>query len=389
MEIHEYQAKQLLRDFGVDVPLGGLAYSPEQAVYRANELSGSQWIVKAQIHSGGRGRAGGVKLCRSTQEIWDASESLLGRKLVTNQTGPAGKTVYRLYVESAYNLLDEMYFALVLDRSRECIVAIGAAQGGVDIEEVSECQPDSIVRIEIEPAVGMQMFQARRLAYRIGFEAQDASQAANIFLRAYRAFRDLDATMLEINPLARTSEGGVLALDAKMTFDDNALYRHSLIAEFRDKTQEDPNEMEAADRGLNYVGLEGNIGCIVNGAGLAMATMDIVKLKGGEPANFMDIGGGASPSRVAKAFRLVQSDSKVQAVLVNIFAGINRCDWVAQGVIEAVERFKPQIPVVVRLAGTHMEEGLRMIRESGLQIKSTDRLDTAVKTVVESIEGER
>jgi len=273
----------------------------------------------------------------------------------------------------------------VLDRSRECIVAVGSAEGGMDIEELAESRPDAIIRTEIEPAVGMQMFQAKRLAYQIGFDAQDTGQAANIFLRAYRAFRDLDATMLEINPLAVTAEGGVLALDAKMTFDDNALFRHSMISEFRDKSQEDPNEMEAADRGLSYVGLEGNIGCIVNGAGLAMATMDIIKLRGGEPANFMDIGGGASPSRVAKAFRLVLSDPKVKAILVNIFAGINRCDWVAEGVIEAVRRFEPGIPVVVRLSGTNMDEGLRMIRESGLQIQSTDTLDGAVKAAVESI----
>ena len=387
MEIHEYQAKQLLGDFGVSVPPGGLAYSPEQAVYRASELGGSKWVVKAQVYSGGRGKAGGIRVCEDSHGIWDVSESLLGRRLVTTQTGPAGKPVYRLYVEPAYSILSEKYFGLVLDRSRECIVAVGAAEGGMDIEELTERRPEAIVRTEVEPAVGMQMFQARRLAYQIGFEEQDAAQAANIFLRAYRAFRDLDATMLEINPLAVTVEGGVLALDAKMAFDDNALYRHSTISEFRDKSQEDPSEMKAADRGLSYVGLEGNIGCIVNGAGLAMATMDIIKLRGGEPANFMDIGGGASPSRVAKAFRLVLSDPKVEAILANIFAGINRCDWVAEGVIEAVERFKPEIPVVVRLSGTHMEEGLRMIRESGLDITSTDTLDGAVKAAVESISG--
>ena len=385
MEIHEYQAKQLLGEFGVNIPQGGLAYSPEQAVYRASELGGSRWVVKAQIYSGGRGKAGGIKVCGDSHEIWDASESLLGRRLVTAQTGPAGKPIYRLYVEPAFNILSEKYFGLVLDRSRECIVAVGSAEGGMDIEELAESRPDAIIRTEIEPAVGMQMFQAKRLAYQIGFDAQDTGQAANIFLRAYRAFRDLDATMLEINPLAVTAEGGVLALDAKMTFDDNALFRHSMISEFRDKSQEDPNEMEAADRGLSYVGLEGNIGCIVNGAGLAMATMDIIKLRGGEPANFMDIGGGASPSRVAKAFRLVLSDPKVKAILVNIFAGINRCDWVAEGVIEAVRRFEPGIPVVVRLSGTNMDEGLRMIRESGLQIHSTDTLDGAVKAAVESI----
>ncbi|MXZ80382.1 MAG: succinate--CoA ligase subunit beta, partial [Gammaproteobacteria bacterium] len=254
MEIHEYQAKQLLGDFGVKVPPGGLAYSPEQAVYRASELGGGKWVVKAQVYSGGRGKAGGIKVCEDSHEIWDVSESLLGRRLVTAQTGSAGKPVYRLYVEPAYNILSEKYFSLVLDRSRECIVAVGAAEGGMDIEELAEHRPEAIVRTEVEPAVGMQMFQARRLAYQIGFKEQDAVQAANVFLRAYRAFRDLDATMLEINPLAVTVEGDVLALDAKMAFDDNALYRHSMISEFRDKSQEDPSEMEAADRGLSYVG---------------------------------------------------------------------------------------------------------------------------------------
>lgn len=387
MEIHEYQAKQLLKEFGVNVPMGGLAYSPEQAVYRANELGGERWVVKAQIHSGARGKAGGIQFCSSTQEVWDSAESLLGKTLVTNQTGPEGKTVYRLYVEPATNIKSELYFGLVLDRSHECIVAVGSSSGGMDIEEVSEQHPESIVRINIEPAVGMQAFQARQLAFKLGLSGKQVHQAANLFLKAYRSFRDLDATMLEINPLTVTSNDDVIALDAKMSFDDNALFRRSNIAEFRDKSQEDPREMEAADRGLSYVGLDGNIGCIINGAGLAMATMDIIKLKGGEPANFLDIGGGASPERVAKAFRLVLSDQKVDAILVNIFAGINRCDWVAEGVVLAVKKFKPEIPIVVRLSGTNVESGQRIIAESDLGIISADTLDSAAESVVASIQN--
>ncbi len=388
MEVHEYQAKQLLKEFGVNVPPGGLAYSPEQAVYRANELGGDRWVVKAQIHSGARGKAGGIKFCTSTQEVWDSAESLLGRTLVTNQTGPEGKTVYRLYVEPATSIKSELYFGLVLDRSHECIVAVGSASGGMDIEEVSEKQPDTIIRINIEPAVGMQAFQARQLAFKLGLKGKPVHQAANLFLKAYRSFRDLDATMLEINPLTITTADDVIALDAKMSFDDNALFRRSNISEFRDKSQEDPREMEAADRGLSYVGLDGNIGCIINGAGLAMATMDIIKLKGGEPANFLDIGGGASPERVAKAFRLVLSDQKVDAILVNIFAGINRCDWVAEGVVLAVKKFKPEIPVVVRLSGTNVELGQQIIKDSGLGIISADTLDGAAEAVVNSIKND-
>jgi malate-CoA ligase subunit beta len=385
MEIHEYQAKQLLKDFGVNVPHGGLAYSPEQAVYRATEIGGDRWVVKAQIHSGARGKAGGIKFCTSTQEIWDAAESLLGRKLVTHQTGPEGKMVYRLYIEPATNIKRELYFGLVLDRSHECIVAVGSTHGGMDIEEVSENNPDSIIRINIEPAVGMQSFQARQLAFQLGLKGKEVHQAVNIFLKSYRSFRDLDATMLEINPLTVTTSDDLIALDAKMSFDDNALFRRSEISEFRDKSQEDPREMEAADRGLSYVSLDGNIGCIINGAGLAMATMDIIKLKGGEPANFLDIGGGASPERVAKAFRLVLSDEKVDAILVNIFAGINRCDWVAEGVVQAVQKFKPKIPIVVRLSGTNVELGQEIINNSNVGIISADTLNSAAEAVVNSI----
>ena len=387
MEIHEYQAKQILNDFGIQVPQGGLAYSPEQAVYRANEIGGDKWVVKAQIHSGARGKAGGILFCDSNQAVWDAAENLLGRKLVTRQTYPEGKIVYRLYVEPAAEIERELYFGLVLDRSHECIVAIGSTRGGMDIEEVAENHPDSIIRVNIEPAVGMQVFQARRLAFDLALTDREVQQAVNVFMRSYRAFRDLDATLLEINPLVITPSKSVIALDAKMSFDDNALFRRSGIAEFRDKSQEDPREREAADRGLSYIGLDGNIGCIINGAGLAMATMDIIKLKGGQPANFLDIGGGASPERVAKAFRLVLSDRKVQAVLVNIFAGINRCDWVARGVIQAIENLQPDIPVVVRLSGTNVEQGREIIAQSDVGIFSADTLNEAAELVVKTING--
>jgi len=386
VEIHEYQAKRLLSEFGVNIPPGGLAYSPEQAVYRANELGGEKWVVKSQIHSGARGKAGGIKFCENTQQVWEAAESLLGRKLVTNQTGPDGKTVYRLYVEPATDIQRELYFSLVLDRNAECIVAIASAFGGMDIEAVSENNPESLIKIDVEPAVGMQAFQARQLAFQLGLKGQQINQSVKIFLSAYRAFRDLDAIMLEINPLTVTASDGIVALDAKMSFDDNALFRRTRISEFRDKSQEDPREMEAADRGLSYVGLEGNIGCIINGAGLAMATMDIIKLKGGEPANFLDIGGGASAERVAKAFRLVMSDQKVDAILVNIFAGINRCDWVAQGVVQAVEKFQPKVPVVVRLSGTNVEAGREIIAHSHSGIVSAQTLDEAATLVVQSIQ---
>ncbi len=386
MEIHEYQAKQLLRDYEVPIPSGGLAYSPEQAVYRATEIGGESWVVKSQIHSGARGKAGGIIFCKSTQEVWSAAESLLGRTLVTSQTGPAGKTVYRLYVEPAQDIEQEFYFSLVLDRNAECIVAVVSAQGGMDIEELAEKNPGALVKVQVEPAVGMQAFQARQLAFALGLSGVQVQQSVKTILRTYRAFRDLDATMVEINPLCVTRSGQVLALDAKMSFDDNALFRRSVISECRDKTQEDPREMEAADRGLSYVGLDGNIGCIINGAGLAMATMDLIKMKGGEPANFLDIGGGASPERVAKAFRLVLSDQKVEAILINIFAGINRCDWVAQGIIRAVEKLRPGIPVVVRLSGTHVEQGRELIENSNLGVLSVDTLEAAAECVVTAVQ---
>ncbi|MBU1211426.1 MAG: malate--CoA ligase subunit beta [Alphaproteobacteria bacterium] len=382
MDIHEYQAKELLSKFGVPIPRGGLAYSPEQATYRANEIGGTTWVVKAQIHAGARGKAGGVKICRSDEEIWEAADSMLGKKLVTTQTGPQGKLVSRLYVEEGTNIDKEFYLSLTMDRGKERIAVVASAAGGMDIEEISASDPDSILTVVVDPAVGMQGFQAREIAFGLGIEPELVNKFERTILGCYRAFRDLDATMVEINPLVITKEGAVVALDAKMSFDDNALFRRPQISELRDKSQEDSRETYASDRGLSYVGLEGDIGCIVNGAGLAMATLDMIKVAGGEPANFLDIGGGASPERVQKSFRAVLRDGNVKAVLVNVFAGINRCDWVAKGVVLAIEELEIKIPVVVRLAGTNVEEGRKIISESGLNLLTAESLRDAAEKAV-------
>ena len=388
MDIHEYQAKALLAEYDVPIATGGLAYSPEQAAYRAKEIGGSQWVVKAQVHSGARGKAGGIRMCDSEDEVWEAADDLLGRRLVTDQTGPVGKGVYRLYVEPVVPFGTEIYLSMVLDRQSERIMLVMSGSGGMEIEEVAETDPDAIVRISIEPAVGLQAFQARAMAFACGLEAGLVSQAEQLLLGAYRAFRDLDATMLEINPLVVTEEGRLLALDAKMSFDDNALFRHQNVSELRDKSQEDPREMNASDRGLSYVGLDGNIGCIINGAGLAMATMDMIKHSGGEPANFLDIGGGASPDRVVKAFKLVLSDERVEAILVNIFAGINRCDWVAEGVVKAMTDLEVNVPVVVRLSGTNVEEGRRILAESDVELITAETLAEAGEKSVAAVSWE-
>ncbi len=382
MDIHEYQAKDLLSNFGVETPAGALAYSPEQATYRARELGGEKWIVKAQVHAGGRGKAGGVKLCDNEHEIQEACEGMFGSKLVTHQTGPEGKGVYRVYVEAAVPIEQEYYLGFVMDRSTQRVMIVASAEGGMEIEEISAEKPDSIVRSTVEPAVGLRDFQAREIAFNLGIQPALVSQMVRTLQGCYRAFSELDATMVEINPLVVTGDDRVIALDAKMTFDDNALFRHPQVSELRDKSQEDPRESRAADRGLSYVGLDGNIGCIVNGAGLAMATMDTIKLAGGEPANFLDIGGGATPERVAKAFRLVMSDKSVQAVLVNIFAGINRCDWVAEGVVQALKEVQVDVPVVVRLAGTNVEEGQKILAKSGLPIIRANTLMEAAERAV-------
>jgi malate-CoA ligase subunit beta len=384
MDIHEYQAKEILSEFGIPVPRGGLAYSPEQAAYRAREIGGERWAVKAQIHAGGRGKAGGIKLCRDEHQVWDAADELLGKRLVTSQTGPRGKGVYRLYVEAASDIAREFYLGLVLDRKSERIMVVASAAGGMEIEDISRERPESLIRLSVDPAVGMQPFQARELAFGLGFEHGHIAKAVEILLGSYRAFRELDATMVEINPLIVTGEGQLLALDAKMSFDDNALFRRPHVSELRDKSQEDPRETRATDRGLSYVGLDGAIGCIINGAGLAMATMDMIKHAGGEPANFLDIGGGATPERVAKAFNLVLSDERVEAILVNIFAGINRCDWVAQGIVQALHKVEMKVPLVVRLAGTHAQEGRRILEASSFPVIAVDTLADAAEKVVEA-----
>jgi malate-CoA ligase subunit beta len=382
MDIHEYQAKELLSEFGVPVPPGGLAYSPEQAQYRAQEIGGDGWVVKAQVHSGARGKAGGIVPCHNDREVYDAAAGLLGRQLVTEQTAPSGKGVYRLYVEKATDIEREMYLGFVLDRARERVMAVASKRGGMSVEELATRFPGALIRIEIEPAVGMQGFQARQLAFHLDVAEAHLNTAVAMILGCYRLFRDYDASMLEINPLAAIRGGELLALDAKISFDDNALFRHTRIAELRDKSQEDRRERKASDRGLSYVGLDGDIGCIINGAGLAMATLDMIKLAGGEPANFLDIGGGASPERVANAFELVLADEAVRVVLVNIFAGINRCDWVAEGVVQAIRSLEVDRPVVVRLSGTNVEQGRGIILESGLAIELTETLAEAAQAAV-------
>ena len=382
MDIHEYQAKELLAKFGVPIPRGALAYSPEQATYRATEIGGNKWVVKAQIHSGARGKAGGIKVCSDDTEIQRAAEELLGKMLVTHQTGPAGKLVSRLYIEEATDIAKEIYLAFVMDRATERIMVIASAAGGMEIEEISTKQPETIIRVVVDPAVGMQRFQAREVAYGLGVDPEIITKLVPTIMGCYRAFRDLDATMVEINPLVVTKDKNLFALDAKMSFDDNALFRRPHIAELRDKSQEDPRETYASDRGLAYVGLDGNIGCVVNGAGLAMATLDMIKLAGGEPANFLDIGGGASPERVAKSFKAVLRDKNVKTLLLNVFAGINRCDWVAKGVVDAVKELDIKMPIIVRLAGTNVEEGRRILNESSLSVITAETLAEAAEKAV-------
>lgn len=382
MDIHEYQAKEILSGYGIPIAAGGLAYSPEQAVYRTTEIGGEVWVVKAQIHSGARGKAGGIKVCKTEDEVWAAADDLLGKKLITHQTGPQGKICNRLYIEAGCNIAREIYLAFVLDRAQERVTVVASAEGGMEIEELAVKKPESIIRVSVEPAVGMQAFQAREVAFALGLDKAQINQAVTTLLGCYRAMRDLDATMVEINPLVVTKEGHLLAVDAKMGFDDNALFRHPNIAELRDKSQEDLREMRAADRGLSYVGLDGNIGCIINGAGLAMATMDMIQHAGGEPANFLDIGGGASPERTMKAFNLVLSDNNVETILVNIFAGINRCDWIAEGVVQAVQKIDLKVPLVVRLSGTNVEAGRKIIADSGLPIIPANTLKEAADKAV-------
>lgn len=382
MNIHEHQAKKILSKYGVPIPKGVVAYSAQEAIYKAEELGGDKWVVKAQIHSGARGKAGGVKLCTSHQEITELCDKLLGKNLATHQTGPEGKMVSSVYVEEASNIEKELYFSVILDRSAQRVAIITSTEGGMDIETVAKENPEKIFTININPAVDIQQFQARKLAYSLNLPKEAIAQATKTIMSCYRCLTETDANQLEINPLILTKDNKILALDAKMEFDENALYRQADIVELCDKEQEDPRETNASEHGLNYIGLDGNIGCMVNGAGLAMATMDMIQHSGGEPANFLDIGGGASAERVATAIELVLSDSSVEALLVNIFAGINRCDWVAQGIVDILEKRSIDVPFVVRLSGTNVEKGQEILKSSKKNIITADTLADAASKVV-------
>jgi succinyl-CoA synthetase beta subunit len=383
MNIHEYQAKQLLAGYGVAVLRGQVAYTPVEAEAVATKLDGPVWVVKAQIHAGGRGKAGGIKVARSVEEVRDAAAALIGKTLVTAQTGPKGKEVKRVYVEEGADIARELYLSMLVDRKAGRIAILASRQGGVDIEEVAARSPEKIVRVAIDPLLGMQPFLARKVAYGLGL-ACDA--AVSMIQAMYRAFTGLDASLIEINPLVVTGEGRVVALDAKMNFDENALFRHKEIEELRAEDEEDAAESEASRNGLNYIRLDGNIGCMVNGAGLAMATMDVIKMAGGEPANFLDVGGGATRERVTTAFKLIISDPKVEAILVNIFGGIMRCDVIAEGIVAAAREVNLLVPLVVRLEGTNVELGKEILRKSALAIISADSLEDAAEKIVAAVE---
>jgi len=385
MDIHEYQAKKILSDFGVTIPRGGIAYSPENAENKAREIGGNKWVVKAQVHSGARGKAGGIVVCDTPLAVAQATDKLLGKKLVTNQTGPEGKIINRIYIEEATDIKKELYLGLVFDRGSESIMVVASTQGGMSVEEISKEKPDSIIRSKIEVAVGMQQFQAREIAFGLGIETELIRRASETIIGCYRAFSELDATMVEVNPLVISNQDQILALDCKMSFDNNALFRRNQVSELRDKTQENTNEVYASDRGLNYISLEGNIGNIINGAGLAMASMDMIKLAGGEPANFLDVGGGATPEKIVKAFKLISMDEKVKVILVNIFAGINRCDWVAEGIVQALEKIEIKVPLVIRLAGTNVEKGNEILKNSNINYIEANTLEDAANKAVKAL----
>jgi len=385
MDIHEYQAKEILSSFGVTIQRGGIVYSPETAENKAREIGGSKWVVKAQIHSGARGKAGGIIICNTPLEVAQATDKLLGKKLVTNQTGPEGKIVNRIYIEEATDIEKELYLGLVFDRSSESIMVVASTEGGMSVEEIAKDKPESIIRSKIEVAVGIQNFQARELAFGLGVEPELIRRASETIIGCAKAFSELDATMVEVNPLVISKQKQILALDCKMSFDNNAMFRRDKVSELRDKTQEEEKEVYASDRGLNYVSLDGNIGNIINGAGLAMASMDMIKLAGGEPANFLDVGGGATPEKIVKAFKLITMDKKVKVILVNIFAGINRCDWVAEGIVQALEKIEIKVPLVIRLAGTNVEKGNKILQDSKLNYIEADTLEDAANKAVAAL----
>ncbi len=385
MNIHEYQAKTVLARFDVPVPRGHVAYTVDEVVEGAEKLGGPVWVVKAQIHAGGRGKAGGVRVVRSVPEVRDVAADLLGRTLVTHQTGPEGQTVKRIYVEEGCDIARELYLSMLVDRTIGRVTVVASTEGGMNIEEVAEATPEKIVTFSIDPATGVQAHHGRRLASAFGLGAAEVRGAAGLLANLYRAFTELDASLIEINPLVVTGGGALLALDAKMSFDDNALFRQPSVEELRDEDEETPVERQAEALGFSYVKLDGNIGCMVNGAGLAMATMDIIKLQGAEPANFLDVGGGADKERVISAFKIILSDPNVEAILVNIFGGIMQCDVIAAGVVEAAHEVSLDVPLVVRLEGTNVEQGKRILARSGLPITAADDLGEAAAKVVAAV----
>jgi succinyl-CoA synthetase beta subunit len=385
MNIHEYQAKALLKECGVAVLPGQVAYTADEAEAAARALGGPTWVVKAQIHAGGRGKGGGVKLARSVEEVRQLADRMLGMTLVTHQTGPEGKEVRRVYVEDGCEIARELYLGAVIDRAEGRLTLMASTEGGVEIEEVAARTPEKIHKVAIDPAIGFQSFHGRQIAFGLGLGGKQVSKAVALMRGVCRAFTELDASLMEINPLVVTEGGDLVALDAKMNFDANALYRQPKVVELRDLDEEDPHEVEASRHELNYIKLDGNIGCMVNGAGLAMATMDIIKLYGGAPANFLDVGGGASKERVSAAFKLLLSDPKVEGVLVNIFGGIMRCDVIAEGIVAAAREVNIAVPLVVRLEGTNVDLGKQILSESGLAISAARDLADAAQKVVSAV----
>ncbi len=394
MNIHEYQAKTLLARYGVAVPKGGVAYTPDEAEKVARELGGPVWVVKSQIHAGGRGAGrfkddpngkGGVRVVKSIDEVKKNASAMLGKTLITKQTGPKGKEVKRIYVEEGCDIKRELYLGMLVDRGSQRITVMASTEGGMDIEDVAHNTPEKIVKIAIDPTQGLQPYYARKVAFALGLEGKQVGACVKFLTAMYEAFTGLDASIVEINPLVVTGAGEVLALDAKMNFDDNALFRHKDVADLRDEDEEDPMELEASKHELNYVKLDGSIGCMVNGAGLAMATMDIIKLYGGEPANFLDVGGGATRERVTQAFKLILSDPNVEGILVNIFGGIMRCDVIAEGVVAAAREVALNVPLVVRLEGTNVDLGKKILKNSGLKIVSADNLADAAQKIVTAV----
>ena len=387
MNIHEYQAKAILRNFGVPVPEGHVVYNSNSARDWARRLGDGPYAVKAQIHAGGRGKGGGVKIAKTADEAKKFARAMFGMTLVTHQTGPEGKIVKRVLIESGCNIADEFYVSFLVDRATDMVTLMASAEGGMDIEEVAAKTPEKLFFEVIDPVVGLTAFQARKVAFKLGFGITQVKQSVPLLMNLYKAFVDTDCSLLEINPLVLTGDGNLICLDAKINYDDNALFRHVRIRDLRDYDEEDPMEIEASQYDLSYIALDGNIGCMVNGAGLAMATMDIIKHYGGDPANFLDVGGGATIERVTEAFKLILSDDKVKGILVNIFGGIMKCDVIATGVIEAAKQIGVTVPLVVRLEGTNVELGRKLLAESGLNIVSADGMADAAEKIVKAVKG--